>query len=150
MLFTRNFVWFRYVSWARVALAASALVFSFLYPPRQPATFHILIAVFLSYTLVVALRVKGLSGMMGLLAIFVDTIFFLILASFGAERLIWMAAVFFLYLLTEALVFYTSLELVVIASVCAVFGALLPYGPIRSLEPWIAPGRIPPPARSAV
>ena len=135
MLFAPNSVWIRYVSWVRVALAAIALGVSLRY--SLTPTFYILIGVFLAYTIIVALRLKGLSGMMGLLAIFVDTIFFLILASFGAERLIWMAAVFFLYLLTEALVFYTSLELVVIASVCAIFGALLPYAPIRALEPTV-------------
>ena len=137
MLFSPNSVWLRYVSWVRVALAATALGMSFLYPLKSPATFQILIVVFLGYTIVVAIRVKGLSGVMGLLAIFIDTIFFLVLASFGPERLIWMAAMFFLYLLTEALVFYTSLELVVIASVCAIFGAVLPYGPIRALQPTV-------------
>ena len=53
--------------------------------------------------------------MLGLLALFGDTVFFLVLASLGPERLLWLASAFFLYLLTEALVFYTSLELVVIA-----------------------------------
>jgi len=77
-----------------------------------------------------------LSGMMGLLAIFGDTIFFLILASMGSDHLIWMASIFYLYLLIEALVFYTSVELVVIVTLCAIFCAVLP-GPTLGLEPTV-------------
>jgi len=60
-----------------------------------------------------------------------------VLATLGSDRLLWIASVFFLYLLTEALVFYTSIELVVIAGICAVFGAVLPSPSIRELEPTV-------------
>jgi signal transduction histidine kinase len=78
-----------------------------------------------------------MKGMLGLLGLAGDVLFFLVLATLGSARLEWVAAVFFLYLLTEALVFYTSIELVVIAGVCAVVGAALPSQSIRALEPTV-------------
>jgi signal transduction histidine kinase len=132
-----NGSWLRYISWIRVVLATIALGLSFLYPPSARTVFQVLIGVFLAYTVLVAVRLKGLTGTLGLVALLADTIFFLVLASLGTERLLWIASLFFLYLLTEALLFYTSVELVVVAGVCAAFCALLPYGPIRMLQPTV-------------
>lgn len=129
--------WLRYIGWARAALAVAALALSFVLPIENLAVFRTLITVFLVYTLLVALRSRGLSGSTGLLALAADTAFFLVLASFGSDRLVWMASVFFLYLLTEALVFFTSLELVTIAGVCAVFCALLPFDSLHILLPTV-------------
>jgi signal transduction histidine kinase len=63
-----------------------------------------------------------------LLALFGDTVYFLIVSSGKSEPILWLASIFFLYLLTEALVFYSTVEVVVITAVSAVFCALLPYG----------------------
>ena len=90
--------------------------------------FYGVMALYLAYTVVVALRGKSHSGMLGLLSLFGDTVFFLIVASFGAESMLWLASAFFLFLLGEALAFYSTVEVVVIAAVCAVFCAVLPYG----------------------
>jgi signal transduction histidine kinase len=133
-----NGSWLRYISWVRVALAAVALGLSFIYPaPAARLVLNVLIAVFLAYTVLVAVRMKGLKGTLGLVALLADTTFFLVVASVASEHLLWIASVFFLYLLTEALVFYTSVELVVVTGVCAAFCALLPYGPIRQLQPTV-------------
>jgi len=130
--------WFRYIAWGRVAIAAIALAVTLVFPPPlSPAVVHILFGVFLLYAVVVAVRFKGMKGFLGLLSLAGDVVFFLVLGTLGISQLSWIAAVFFLYLLTEALVFYTSLELVVIAGVCAVFGAILPNEPLRSLEPTV-------------
>jgi signal transduction histidine kinase len=129
--------WLRYIGWARAALAAVALALSFFLPLENITVFRVLIGLFFVYTVLVAWRMRGLSGMAGLLALAGDTAFFLVLASFGSERLLWMAAVFFLYLLTEALVFYTSVELVAVAGVCAIFCALLPFEALRTLLPTV-------------
>lgn len=129
--------WFRYIAWGRVALAAVALGFSFLYPLGSPTVVRSLFGVFLLYTVLVAARFKGMKGLLGLIGLAGDVLFFLVLATLGSERLLWIASVFFLYLLTEALVFYTSLELVVIAGICAIFGAILPNESIRALEPTV-------------
>jgi len=130
--------WYRYIAWVRVALAAIALGLSFVFPPvSSPVVVRSLFAVFLLYTVLVAARLKGMKGLLGLLGLAGDVLFFLVLGTLGSERLLWIASVFFLYLLTEALVFYTSLEMVVIAGVCAVFGAVLPNENIRQLEPTV-------------
>jgi signal transduction histidine kinase len=132
-----TYPWLRYIGWARAALAGVALSLSAVHTFDNAAVFRTLIGVFFVYTVLVARRMRGMTGMTGLLALVGDTAFFLVLASFGSERLLWVASVFFLYLLTEALVFYTSVELVAIAAVCAVFCALLPFETLRALLPTV-------------
>jgi signal transduction histidine kinase len=72
------------------------------------------------------LRGRNQSGVIGLLALFGDTVFFLILASYGADRMVWFASAFYLFLLTEALVFYSTVEVGVVVAVCIIFCAVLP------------------------
>ncbi|HZU25308.1 MAG TPA: sensor histidine kinase [Bryobacteraceae bacterium] len=129
--------WLRYIAWVRAALAAIALGLSFVYPLSSPVVVRSLFGAFLLYTALVALRFKGMKGFSGLVALLLDVVFFLALATLGAEHLVWMASVFFLYLLTEALAFYTAIELVVIAGICAVCAAVLPSASIRMLEPTV-------------
>ena len=83
-------------------------------------------ALYLAYAVALAVRGRNHTGMLGLLALFGDTVFFLIVASYGTERMVWLATVFFLFLLTEALVFHSTVEVVVIVAVCAAFCAVLP------------------------
>jgi signal transduction histidine kinase len=90
--------------------------------------FYGLMALYLAYALVVALRGRSHTGMLGLLALFGDTVFFLIMASYGADRMLWLASAFYLFLLGEAIASYSTVEVVVIVAVCAVFCAVLPYG----------------------
>jgi len=68
---------------------------------------------------------------LGPLALFGDTIFFLIMTSSGSERLIWLISVFFLFLMTEAIIFGSPVEVGVIVGVCTIFGTALPYGGMR-------------------
>jgi signal transduction histidine kinase len=129
VLFRVNFAWPRALAWARVALAAAALVFTYLFLQGvSPALFYGLMGLYLAYSLFVALRGRAHAGILGLLALFGDTVFFLIVASSGTEPVLWLATAFFLFLLTEALVLYSTVEVVIIAVVSAVFCGLLPYG----------------------
>ncbi len=137
MPFLPNAAWFPYLAWARVLLAACALLLSYFYPAPSGLLFQTLIGCFLAYALVVALRMKGPSGMPGLVVMLADTIFFLAIAALAADRLLWVIALLFLGLVTEALLFFTSVELVVVTGVCAAFCLLLPFGPIRRLQPTI-------------
>ena len=137
MLFPPDSPWIRRIGWVRVLLAAIALGLSYVEPASSPRIFRILSGVFLGYGVLVALRMQALRGTLGLLALFGDTVYFLILAGFGPDHMLWMAAAYLLYLLTEALVFYTLIEVAMIAGVCAIFGAVLPQGPIRALEPTV-------------
>ena len=129
MLVTLNFAWPRYLAWARVVLAAAALLFTYQFlPPPNAALYYTLMSLYMAYSLFVALRRRSYTGMLGLLALFGDTVYFLVVAGSGVEPMLWLASAFYLYLLTEALVFYSTVEVVVIALVSAVFCAVLPDG----------------------
>jgi signal transduction histidine kinase len=129
VLFSSKLAWPRQVGWVRVLLATIAPVSAYLLLPGAALpTFYGMMALYLVYALVVALRGSSHAGMLGLLALFGDTVFFLIIASYGGERMLWLASVFFLFLLGEALAFYSTVEVVVIVGVCALFCAVLPYG----------------------
>jgi signal transduction histidine kinase len=127
----------RHIAWGRVALAGAALIFSFTAPLQAATVLRVLAGVFFLYTLLVAIRGRALSGMLGMVALVADAAFFLTLASFSTSEVLWLAAVFFLYLITEALLFYTAIELVVIAGVCSIFCVALPYPPIHALAPTV-------------
>jgi len=133
----------KYIAWARVLLAAAALGLSLVYIPDLPLPISGLLMLFLAYSVVPAVRARGMSGLLGLLALFGDTIYFLVLASLPTDRLLWTASLFHLFLLVEALVFYTSLETSVVAGACALFCAVLGNGStlsntsMRFLEPTV-------------
>ncbi|HTP34732.1 MAG TPA: sensor histidine kinase [Candidatus Acidoferrales bacterium] len=129
MLFTVSFAWPRYLAWARVALAGAALLFAYVFLPSSSApVFYGLLGAYLLGGLFLAFRGRSYTGMVGLLALFVDTVCFLIVAGTRVEPMLWLASALFLYLLTEALIFYSTVEVVVIAAVSAVFCAVLPDG----------------------
>lgn len=134
MLFPLKHGWTHYVPWGRVLLAAAALVVGFFSPPAGALQFYGLLGLYLVYGIIVALRPNSQTGMLGLLALFGDTVYFLIVASWGTERLVWLASVLFLFLLAEAVAFYTAVEVVVITAVAAVFCVVLPYQSLRDLE----------------
>ncbi len=135
MLFPLKNGWTHYVPWIRVGLAAAALVIGFIYPPGAALQFYALLALYLASGVVMAVRGKAQTGMLGLLALFGDTVYFLIVASWGNDpRLLWLASLLFLFLLTEAIAFYSALEVAVITIVAAVFCAVLPYESLRTLE----------------
>jgi len=134
VLFPPDFAWPRYISWARALLAAVALATSYFLPTPLSALAYALLGLFLAYSTGVAIRNRWQRGTFGLLVLFTDTIFFLIVASLGTGHLLWLASIFYLYLVTEALVFYGQVEVVVVAAVCSIFCAVLPYPEIRSLE----------------
>jgi signal transduction histidine kinase len=124
-MFPPEFQWPRYLSRARVLLAAVALVIASVDAERN-LPFVALLGLFLVASILAELRGKAQSGMLGLLALFADTLYFLIVAYFGSPRMLWLESVFFLYLLTEALVFYGPVEVGVITAGSAVFCAVLP------------------------
>ncbi len=95
-------------------------------------------ALFLVMAVLLAVRSKGMSGMLGLLALFGDTVYFLVLASFGGERVVWLASLFYAYVLLEGLVFYTAIHLTVVVGVSILFCAVLPGWPVVQLESTVA------------
>jgi signal transduction histidine kinase len=131
LLFSPQSTWPRYVAWVRVLLATVAPAAIYLLLPGGAAPiFYGVRALYLVYAVVIVLRGKSHTGMGGLLALFGDTVFFLIVASYGADRMLWLASIFYLFLLGEAVAFYSTVEVVVIVAVCALFCAVLPYGAV--------------------
>lgn len=134
MLFPPEFSWPRYVSWARALLSAVALAITLLLTSAPSSLMYAVMGLFLAYSTAVAIRSRWQSGTFGMLVLFTDTIFFLIVASFGTVQLLWLASVFYLYLLIEALVFYSQVEVMLVTAVSALFCAVLPNPEIRVLE----------------
>jgi signal transduction histidine kinase len=128
VLLLPNISWPRAIAWSRSVLAAMALATSYLFPPPGGTQLmYAVLGVYLAYSLLVALRSRSQAGMLGLLAIFGDTVYFLLMASYGGDNLLWIASFFFLFMLTETLVFYSTVEIVVIVAVSTLFCAVLPY-----------------------
>jgi signal transduction histidine kinase len=101
----------------------------FLLPSGAPPVFYGLMGLYFAYAVVVALRGRGQTGMIGLLALFGDTLFFLVLTSYVSEPMMWLAGVFYLFLLAEAVAFYGTVEVAVVVAASAVFCAVLPRNP---------------------
>jgi signal transduction histidine kinase len=129
-----KFDWPRQIAWVRVLLVAATLAISYFWPSHVAplAAFYGLLGVYLALSLLVAVRSIRPGGLLGLLALFCDAVYFLALVSFGADRL-WLASVFLFYLLAEALAFYGPVEVVMVVAVAALFCAVLPYDGTRGV-----------------
>lgn len=138
--FSREFRWGHYLAWARTLLGLTALL-SELFQPRQTSPFFgVALGVFLLYSAAVALRQETRSRIFGLLRLFADTVFFLILANHGAGNSIWLPSIFFLYLLSSALVFFGPREVLVVVGICVVFCAVAPHRELALLQRTIVVG----------
>ena len=135
MLFPPDFPWPRYVALARVLLGAAALAVTCWRDPGQALTLlGAVLGLFVVCAILIFVSGRAQTGMLGLAALFGDTVYFVVVAAFGADRLLWLASVFFLFLLTEALAFYGPVEVAVVTAGSAVFCALLASGEMRVLE----------------
>ncbi len=135
MLFPPKFAWERYIISARALFAVVGLI-AFYRKAAQAggAVLFVVLAAYLLCSLALAIHSSRLGGLLGLLALVVDTIYFMVLASYGTERLLWLISVFFLFLLVEALVSYGPWEVVGVALVGAVICAVLPNSALRAVE----------------
>lgn len=122
-IFPSSFAWSRYLAWARVLVGLSALLAEMFLPPGRSLFFSTALGIFLVYSLVVVIRKRDHSGAFGLLALFGDTVFFLILADHTTAQ-VWLPSLFFLYLLTEALAFYSPREVLMVVAASGLFCAL--------------------------
>lgn len=143
MAFLSELAWPRLISWGRAVLALLALVRIAFLPPYAPPAFYTLLAAYLVYAVVMAVR----SGMRkasasGLLALFGDTVFFLVVASFGGERIPWLSSVLYLHLITEATVFDSPVEVGIVVAVCTVFCAVLTSNGVAALERTVVIGGV--------
>jgi len=135
VLFPPKFAWERYIVSARVLFAVVGLIAFYHRPPATgAAVLFAVLSAFLLCALALAIRGSRQGGMLGLLALVVDTIYFMVLASYGTERLLWLISLFFLYLLTEALASYGPWEVVGVALVGSVISAALPNPALRAVQ----------------
>lgn len=119
-------LWARPLATARAVLAVSCLIFQLFLAPVDLAWFTIALALFAATSLFAVWRPEILQGAVGLLALFIDTVFFIVLARYGAIETLWLAPVFYLYLLTAAVALYSAREVLLLAGVCIAF-FLTPY-----------------------
>jgi len=133
VIFSLEFPWKRHLSWVRVLLTAIVAIMAGV-AAQGLTPLVALLALYLVASLVGAIRGAGQRGLLGMLALFADTVYFLIVVYFGGDRIEWLAAAFFLYLLSEALVFSGPVEVMVIAAGSTIFCAALPNRQGRALE----------------
>jgi signal transduction histidine kinase len=119
-------LWARPLATARAVLALACLIFQLLLAPHVFAWFTLAISLFAFSSLIAVWRPEILEGATGLLALFIDTVFFMVLARYGAIESLWLAPVFYLYLLTAAIALYSPREVLLVAGVCILF-FLTPY-----------------------
>ncbi|MGA7239213.1 MAG: sensor histidine kinase [Bryobacteraceae bacterium] len=125
--------WPRALPWCRAALAVAAIALSYLYLPTASVLYEALLCGFLVYSILLALRAKPNSGLWGLLALFADVVYFMVIAVRG-DSLIWFASLLFLFLLVEAAASFSVIEVALVAAVSAIFCAVLPFGNRHELE----------------
>ncbi|HXS95754.1 MAG TPA: sensor histidine kinase [Candidatus Limnocylindrales bacterium] len=123
-----------YLAWARVPLAVAALVVTKMYMADAGVAFYILLAVYLVYSAAVAFRPRVQTGLVGMLGLFGDTVYWLIISGYGTDQMLWVSSLYFLFLLTAALVLHGAVETVLITVIAVVFCAVLPNPVLERLE----------------
>ena len=119
-------LWARPLAAARCVLALACLIFQLFLAPVDFIWFTLAIALFAASSVVAVTRPEMRDGAFGLLALFIDTVFFMVLARYGAIETLWLAPVFYLYLLTTAITLYSPREVVLVSGVCILL-SLTPY-----------------------
>jgi two-component system sensor histidine kinase DegS len=119
-------LWARPLAVARCVLALACLIFQLFLAPVDFIWFTMAIALFAALSLVAVMRPEMFDGAFGLLAVFIDTVFFMVLARYGANETVWLAPVFYLYLLTAAIALYSPREVLLVSGVCILL-SLTPY-----------------------
>jgi signal transduction histidine kinase len=112
--------WTRVLLWARPVFAAAGLASGLLLSPRNSSWVIAAAGAYLFYSLLVPLRKRN-RGAFALLVLFVDVVYFLALTGAGVGSVIWLPALFYLYMLTEAVFVYRPPEVLIVWIVSAVF-----------------------------
>jgi signal transduction histidine kinase len=102
-------------------LALACLTFQLFLAPVDFIWLTIAMGAFAASSVFAVLRPEKFEGAFGLLALFIDTVFFMVLARYGVIETLWLAPVFYLYLLTNALTLYRPREVLLVAGVCSLF-----------------------------
>ena len=106
--------------WARPVFAAAGLASGLLLAPLATPRALATLGVYLVVSLLVPLR-KQSGGAFALLVLFADVVYFLGLVSAGIGSAIWLPALYYLYLLAEAVFAYRPPEVLIAVVVSAIF-----------------------------
>jgi signal transduction histidine kinase len=106
---------------ARSVLAIACLVFQVLLAPVYFGWFILALSLFAILSFFLVWRPEILAGAIGLLALFIDTVFFMVLVRYGAVETLWVAPVFYLYLLTTAVALCRPRDVLLVAAICIIF-----------------------------
>jgi signal transduction histidine kinase len=112
--------WRRVLVWARLVFAAAGLASGLLSSPRATPWALASLSVYLVLSLLVPLR-KQSGGAFALLVLFTDVVFFLVLVRAGIGSAIWLPALYYLYMLAEAVFAYRPPEVLIAVVVSAIF-----------------------------
>ncbi len=116
------FGWPRYLPWARVFFAAAALGTGVAIRPLGSAWALAASCAYLILGLLILLGKRTAhEGAVGLLVLFLDLVFFLVLAASGIGTLVWLSTVYYVYLASEAVALYSPQEVLIVIAVGAIF-----------------------------
>jgi signal transduction histidine kinase len=106
---------------ARLVIAATALAIETLSPRGASLAYSLVYGAYTVYAAALLVRRTGGAGVFGLLALFTDTIFFLVLSNHLSGRTLWLAGFTFLYLMIAATANYGAREVAMIAFISIIF-----------------------------
>jgi signal transduction histidine kinase len=112
----RVFSWSRAIALMRVVLSGLALLQIYVLPGNSAPALKAVLAIFLASAVVLAFRNRWQAGALGLLALFGDTVYFLVLVAFAADALPWLTALFYSLLLVEAIICFGPLEVLLVVA----------------------------------
>ena len=121
--FSSPFNWDQYLAWARVAVGLVGVA-DVLRVPGYSFWFGAALVAFLAYALILAFRRPTRQGVVGLLELFADSVFFLLLANNGIGYSIWLPSVAYLYLISTLLAFYRPRHMAAVVAICVMFCVL--------------------------
>jgi len=125
-LFALGSWWIRNLPYVRVLLGITGFSTELFRGQEVSIPYSLANGAFALYAMVVAIRGRSQSGVFGLLALFADTIFFLILANQGAGFAIWLPWIFYFYLLTAAIAYHRPWEVLIVVGISISFCVFAP------------------------
>jgi signal transduction histidine kinase len=117
--------WKRFLPWLRILLGAAAVACALTAQPRSSLWAVGVVAGFLAFGLFVILRRRAITGPLTLLILFVDALFFLVLAATGIGWFFRLPALCYLYVMAESVAFYNPQEVLVVMAVTATSYAVM-------------------------
>lgn len=127
--------WRRWRPWLRVLLGAGAFASGLLILPKANSWMLAACGVFVAFAAIICLRARRHPRASGLLVLFADLVFFLVLASTGIGSVLWLPALYYLYMTAGAVSLYGPPEVLTVAGMSAVFCFVVPSDHVVRLRP---------------